>query len=110
MILPKSICLCISCFKFVIPGFVLQSTIFAFFGEPDMDIEVGVVMYMYLKHSQDCIDSKYMSSWSNSLGSSVFADILFLTFLALHRKGRDVARWGTFYVIPRVKLYMHTKF
>ena len=49
-----------------------------------MDTEVGVVIYMYLKHSQDYIDSKYiyMGSWSNSLGSSVFADVPFLAFFA----------------------------
>ena len=71
MILPKSICVCISCFKFVAPGFVLQSTIFFFLGGggggggPDMDTEVAVVIYMYLKHSQDYIDSKYI--WIHGL-------------------------------------------
>ena len=56
----------------------------AFFG-PDMNTEMGVVIYMYLKHSPDYIDSKYI--WvhgSNSLGSSAFAEIPFLEFLALH--------------------------
>ena len=46
-----------------------------FFGR-DIIIEMGVVIYMYLKHSPDYIDSKYI--WvhgSNSLGSSVFAEI-----------------------------------
>ena len=49
-----------------------------------MKIEMGVVIFMYLKHS---IDSNYI--WvhgSNSLGSSVFAEIQFLAFLALHRE------------------------
>ena len=48
---------------------------------------MGVVMYMPLKHPQDYIDSKYI--WvhgSNSLSSSVLAEIPFLAFLALHRK------------------------
>ena len=58
----------------------------AFFG-PGMKTEMGVIImiYMYLKHSTDYIDSKYM--WvhgCNSLGSSVFAEIPFLPFLALH--------------------------
>ena len=46
----------------------------------DMNIRMGVVIYMYSKHSPDYIDSKYMCSWLNSLGSSVFADIPFLIF------------------------------
>ena len=58
---------------------------------PDMNTEMGVVIYMYLKHSPDNIDSKY--DWvhgSNSTGSNVFAEIPFLTF-SLHRerKGCD---------------------
>ena len=46
----------------------------AFFLVPDMKTEMDVVIYMYLKHSPNYIDSKYI--WvhgSNSLGSSVFA-------------------------------------
>ena len=49
----------------------------AYFGKTEM----GVVIYMYLKHSPDYIDYKYI--WvhgSNSLGSSVFAEIPFLAF------------------------------
>ena len=68
---------------------------------------MGVVIYMPLKHPPDCIDSKYI--WvhgSNSLGSSVLAEIPFLAFLALHRKGRGVARWDPAHVTPRVKLYI----
>ena len=52
-----------------------------------MKIEMGVVIYMYLKHSPDYIDSKYI--WvhgSNFLYSSVFAEIPILVFLALHRE------------------------
>ena len=42
---------------------------------------------MYLKHSSDYIDSKYIwVHWSNSLGSSVFVEIPFLPLLALHRE------------------------
>ena len=52
-----------------------------------MKIAMGVVIYMYLKHSLDYIVSKYI--WfhgSNSLGSIVFAEIPFLAFLSLHRE------------------------
>ena len=48
---------------------------------------MDVVIYIYLKHSPDYIDSKYI--WVhrlNSLGSSVFAEIPFLAFSTLHRK------------------------
>ena len=45
---------------------------FAFFG-PDMNTEMGVVIYMYLKHFPNYIDSKYIwVYWCNSLGSSFF--------------------------------------
>ena len=52
---------------------------------PDMNTDMGVVM---------CTESilhniwipVYVSSWFNSFGSSVFSDIPFLAFLALHRK------------------------
>ena len=74
-----------------------------------MNIEMGVVIYIYLKHSSDYIDSKYM--WvhgSNSLGSSVFAEIPFLAFLTLHSERKRCGQVPA-YVTPRVKLYMHTK-
>ena len=48
---------------------------------PNMNTKMGVVIYMYLKHSSDYIDSKYI--WvheSNSIGSSVFAEISFWHF------------------------------
>ena len=32
----------------------------AFFFWPDMNTEMGVVIYMYLKHSPDYIDPKYI--------------------------------------------------
>ena len=59
-----------------------------FFGH-DMKMEIGVVIYMYLKQSPDYIDSIYIYIWvhgSNSLGSSVFAEIPFFAFLSLHRE------------------------
>ena len=72
---------------------------------------MGVVICMHLKHSPNYIDSKYI--WvhvSNSLGSSVFAEIPFLAFLPSTGKGRGVARWDLAHVTPRVKLFMCTKF
>ena len=53
-----------------------------------MKTEVGVVMYMNLKHSPDFIDSKYIyiGLLVHSLGSSVYAEIPFLAFLALHKE------------------------
>ena len=54
---------------------------------------------MCLKHSPEYIDFKYI--WvhgSISLGSSVFTEIQFLAFLALHRKRRGVARWNPAHV------------
>ena len=90
MLLRKSICVCIPCLSLSPQGFVWPKVPFwAFFGL-DMNIEMGVAIYMYLKHPPDYIDSKYihiyMGSWSNSLGSRVFAYIPFLAFLALHWK------------------------
>ena len=45
-------------------GLYDQSTIFGFFG-PDMNTEMGVVIYMYLKHSPVYINSKYI--WVHGL-------------------------------------------
>ena len=48
---------------------------------PDIKNRMGVVIYMYLKHSPDYIDSKYI--WvhgSNSLGSSVLLKYHFWHF------------------------------
>ena len=42
---------------------------------------------MYLKHSSDYIDSKYIwVHWFSSLGSSDFAEIPLLALIALHRE------------------------
>ena len=52
-----------------------------------METEMGVVIYMYLKHSPDYIDFKYI--WvhgSSSLGCNVSVEISFLVLLALHRE------------------------
>ena len=57
---------------------------------------MGVVIYRYLKHSPDYIDSKYIwAHKSNSFGSSVFAEIPFLAFLALHRERKRCGQVGT---------------
>ena len=87
MLLPKSSSVCIPCFKSVSPRVCLVKVTFLpfFFGPDIKKTEVGVVTYIYIKHSPDYIDSKYI--WvlgSNSLSSSVFAEIPFLAFLALH--------------------------
>ena len=64
---------------------------FLSFWGADMNTEMGVVIYIYLKHSPDYIDSKHL--WvhgSKSKGSSICADIpfffLFFAFSALYRK------------------------
>ena len=99
MILPKSSCVCIPCFKFVISrGVVLDKVLifwflflFCFF----VFLEGGVARHKHrnrcdhiqvLQNFQDYIDYKYI--WvhgSHSLGSSIFAQIPFLAFLAIHR-------------------------
>ena len=83
-------------FKSVAPRVCMAKVPFlALFG-PDMNIEIGVAIYMYFKHSPDYTDSKYiyMGSWSNALGSSVFAYIPFLIFLALHWKRKRCGQVG----------------
>ena len=59
---------------------------------------MGVVVYMYLKHSTDYIDSKYI--WvhgSNSLwGEGGFgAEIPFLAFFTLHRERKRCSQVGS---------------
>ena len=62
MLFPKSICVC---FKYVAPRVCMAKVSFlAFFG-PDMNTEMGVVIYMYLKCSPDYIDSRYI--WVHGL-------------------------------------------
>ena len=57
---------------------------------------MGVVIYMYLKLSPECIDSKYI--WvhgSISLGSSVFTEILFFGIFSLTQGKEEVWPGGT---------------
>ena len=87
MLLSKLSCVCIPCFKSVVPKVCLTKVLFVAIFWSNMNTKIGVVIYMYLKHSPDYIYSKY--KWvhgSNSLGSSVFADIPFLAFVTLHRE------------------------
>ena len=60
MLLRKSICVCIPCLSLSLQGFVWPKYHFWLFFGPDMNIQMGVVIYMYLKHSPDHIDSKYI--------------------------------------------------
>ena len=60
MLLRKSICVCIQCFKSVAPRVCIAKVTFLPFFGPNMNIEMGVVIYMYFKHSPDYIDSKYI--------------------------------------------------
>ena len=73
MLFPKSVCVCILCFKSVPPRLCPAKVPFlAYFG-PDVNTEMGVVICMYLIHSPDYIHSKYMLvHGSNSIGSSIF--------------------------------------
>ena len=70
MLLPNSSCACIACFNSAAPRVCLTKVPFlASFG-PDMNAEMGVVIYIYFKHSSDYIDSKYVFvHGSNFLGS-----------------------------------------
>ena len=109
MLLPNSSCVCIPCFKSVAPWVCLYY-FWPFLGL-DTEMGVSVVTYMYFKHFPDYIDSKYI--WvhgSNSLSSSVFIEIPFLAFLALHRQKRRCGQVEPSHVTPRVKLCIHTKF
>ena len=47
MLLSKSICVCIPCFKSVAPRNCMAKLSFLAFWGPDMNIEMGVVIYMY---------------------------------------------------------------
>ena len=63
---PKVNCVRKSCFKSVTSRVCMAKVPFlAFFCWPDMNTEMGVVIYMYLKHSPDYIDSKYI--WFHGL-------------------------------------------
>ena len=62
MLLPKSICLCIQCFKSIAPRVCMTKVPFFFFFGPYMSTEMGVVIYIYIyfKNSPDYMDSKYI--------------------------------------------------
>ena len=75
----------------------------AFFG-CEMKTELGVVIYMYLKHSPDYIDSKYI--WVHGIKSNTIFGFFNLT----QGKKKGVTRWDPAHVTARVKQYMHTKF
>ena len=75
-------------------GFVWPKYCFWPFLGMTVEKEMGVIIYMYLTHSPDYIDFRYMGSWSNSLGSSVFAEIPFLALLALHRERKRCGQVG----------------
>ena len=73
---------------------LLHGFVCTIFG-PDMKMEMGVVMNMYLKHSPDYNDSKYIwIHWSNSLDSSVFAEIPFLALIVSHRERKRYGQVG----------------
>ena len=81
-----SSCVCIPYIKSVPPRVCLVKIPFLAFFLPKVKTVLGVVVFIYLKHSTDYIDSKYI--WvhgSNSLGVFV-AKMPFLAFLALHKK------------------------
>ena len=60
MLLPKSSCVCYHVLSLSLQGSVRPKYHFWHFFWPDMKTEMGVVIYMYLKHSPDYIDSKYI--------------------------------------------------
>ena len=81
MLLPNLSCVCIPCFRFVVPRVYLTTYYILTCFRPGINTEMGVVIYMYLKHSSDYIDSKYvLVHESHSIGSSAFAEISFLAF------------------------------
>ena len=96
MLLPKSSRVCIPCFKSVATRIYRVKVSFLAFLGPDMETEMGVVIYMHLKHLLDFIDSKYI--WVHGsiyLSSSVFTEIPFLVFLAFTQGKEKVWPGGT---------------
>ena len=93
--LSKSSCGCMPTFKSVPPKVCLTKVPFVAIFWPDRNTKIDVVIYMYSKHSPDYISSKCI--WvhgSNSQGSSVFVEIPFLAFLALHRERKRCNQVG----------------
>ena len=65
MLFTKLICVYILCLKSATPRIcMVKEPFLAYFG-PDINTEMGVVIYMYLKHIPDYIDSKYI--WIHDL-------------------------------------------
>ena len=58
MLLPMSSCVCIPFLRLSLLGLILPKYQFCTFLVPDMNTYIGVVMYMYLKHFPDYIDSR----------------------------------------------------
>ena len=94
-VIPKvNLCMhTIPCFFCRSKGLFGQSTIFGFYW-PDMNTEMGVVIYMYLNILQIILIPNIYGFWSNSLGSSILADIPFLAFLILHRERKRCGQVG----------------
>ena len=72
-----------------------------------MKKEMGVVIYMYLKHSPNYIDSKYIYEFMGLTPyvQVFFPEILFLAFLALHWERKRYGQLGpcTYYSQNEVK-------
>ena len=95
MLLPKSSCVCIPCIKSVAPRVCMAKVPFlAFFG-PNMNTEMGVVIYMYLKHSPDYIDSEYIYVHCLTLQVQVFLLIYHFGILSLTQEKEEVWPGGT---------------
>ena len=60
MLLSKSSCVYVPCFKSVASKVYLTKVPFVAIFWPDMNTKMGVVIYMYLKHPPDYINSKYI--------------------------------------------------
>ena len=85
MLLPKLSCVYIPCLMFVTSRVCLAKVSFFAFFRPDMNTEIVVVIYMYLKNIPQII-----------LIVNIYEFIC-------------MARWDPAHVSSRVKLYMHTK-
>ena len=95
MLLPKSSCVCIQCFKSVVPRICLVRVPFLAFLGAWHGNRNGWGHIHALKTSPRLYWFLNIYIWvyvSNSLGSSVLAEIPFLAYLALHREGICVAR------------------
>ena len=81
MLLTKSSCMCIRCIKSVAPRVCLVKVPFlAFLGGPDIITEMGVVIYRYLKHSPDYINSNLY----RFMGLTPLVQVFLLKYLFWH--------------------------